>query len=252
MVGLVFDDAEVVIGTDSPAIRRRGARHPAEAVALRGAGVRRGDNGPRCPVPVLDERLVIEAITIGADGPAIRRRSARHPAEASGVGRGDDGPCCPVPMLDERAADGPAIRRRSARHIREEVVLRSARVGRADDGPRCPVPMLDQRLVNAAHAAGAIVANSPAIRRRSARHIKEEVVLRGAGVGRDDDGPRWPSRSERRARRRSRGIAPQWDSTAKSRSARRAGRGGFHPARRIRSEAKRCQQNAGRAKSKSD
>src|SRR5436190_17901367 len=145
VVGLVFDDAVVVIVADGPAIRRRSARHPAELVVLRGARVGRGDDGPRCPVPVLDERLVIDADTIAADGPAIRGRSARYPTESAAVGRGDDGPGGSVPMLDE-VADGPAIRRRSARHIKEVVILPGAGVRRGDDRPRCPVPMLDERL----------------------------------------------------------------------------------------------------------
>jgi len=150
-------------------------------------------------------------------------------------------------MLDE-VADGPAIRRRSARYTKEVVFLRGARVGRADDGPCCPVPMLDERLADV--AGDEILANSPAIRRRSARHPKEVVGVRG--VRRADDRPRWPSRSERHARRRSRGIALQWDSMVidKNRSASRAGRGGFHPARWIRGEAEHRQQNADRAKSK--
>ena len=101
-------------------------------------------------------------------------------------------------------ADSPAIRRRSTRHI-TEVVLRAGGVRRGDDGPRCPVPMLDERL--AAMAGDDIVADSPAIRGRSARHIKEVVVVRCARVGRGDDGPRWSCRSERRARCRGRDAA---------------------------------------------
>src|SRR5205823_10139890 len=95
---------------DSPAIRRRSTRHITEVV-LRAAGVRRGDDGPRCPVPMLDERppAADGAGVIVTDSPAIRRRSARHPTEfvaLRSVGRGDDGPRCPVPMLDERPVEG--------------------------------------------------------------------------------------------------------------------------------------------------
>src|SRR4029077_11895886 len=129
-----------------PAIRRRSARYPKEVMGVPGAGVRRGDDGPRCPVPMLGERLA----AVVADGPAIRRRSTRHITEAGelrGGGGGGDGPRCPAPMLGERlaavVADGPAIRRRSARYPKE--VVRPHGIGRGDDGPRCPVPMLDQR-----------------------------------------------------------------------------------------------------------
>src|SRR5262249_9518513 len=72
--GMVFGGAGEVTA-DGPAIRRRSVRYPKEVVGVAGAGVRRGDNGPRCPVPVLGERV---AEGILADGPAIRRRSARH------------------------------------------------------------------------------------------------------------------------------------------------------------------------------
>ena len=98
--------------------------------------------------------------------------------------------------------------------------MRGARVGRPDDGPGCPVPVFDDRLV--VEVVGEIVADGPAIRRRSARHSIELVFLRGAGVRRANDGPRWSCRSERHARRR------------------------------IRGEAEHCEQNADRAKSKSD
>src|SRR5205823_1276114 len=151
--------------------------------------LRRHDRG----IP-LDERVVdvVVIVEIVADGPAIRRRSARHPIEVvlnRGVGgRGDDGPRWTIPTLGERlqgvaggeVADGPAIRGRSARYPTE-----GYGVGRGDNGPRCPVPMLDQRLASA-------VADGPAIRRRSARHPAELVVICGARVGRGDDGPRCP------------------------------------------------------------
>ena len=83
------------VGADGPAIRGRSARHIIEVVVLRGVG--RGDDGPRCPVPMLDERVAglvfDDAGVIGADGPAIRRRSARYPTEVvvlrgARVGRG--------------------------------------------------------------------------------------------------------------------------------------------------------------------
>src|SRR5262249_54014167 len=75
----------------------------------------------------LDERMVDAVIVeVIADGPAIRRRSARYPSEVvvpRSVGRVDDGPSCPVPMLGERlvgiVADSPAIRRRSTCHLTE-------------------------------------------------------------------------------------------------------------------------------------
>src|SRR5262249_37374118 len=117
--GVVFGGAGEVVA-DGPAIRRRSARYSKKVVEVPGAGVRRGNDGPRCPVPMLDQRLA-EGILAG--GPAIRRRSARHIKElvvlgGARVGRVDDGPRCPVPMLDERlaevavavGADGPAVR----------------------------------------------------------------------------------------------------------------------------------------------
>src|SRR5205823_4766688 len=141
---------------DGPAIRGRIARYTKEAVGLRDTGVGRGDDGPRCPVPMLGERVGdVGVVPIPADGPAIRRRSARYTIESvglrdTGVGRGDDGPRCPVPMLAGHvgdvggvtvAADGPAIRRRSARYTIESVGLRGTCVGRGDEGPGCPVPV---------------------------------------------------------------------------------------------------------------
>src|SRR5205814_8822740 len=100
-------------------------------------------------------------------------------------GRGDDGPRCAVPMLDE-VAGGPAIRRRSTRHITEA----GAGVRRDDDGPPCAVPMFDERMWDGVveDAAGVVLADGPAVRRRSAGYPREAVEpLRGAGVGRVDD-----------------------------------------------------------------
>src|SRR5438552_19189770 len=87
-------------------------------------------------------------------------------------------------------ADGPAVRGRYARHAIEEVVLEGAGAGRADDRPRGPVPALDQGLRKAAVVDGE--ADGPTLGRRHARHAKEVVPLRSAGVGRADDGPRGP------------------------------------------------------------
>src|ERR1043166_7561854 len=47
-----------VVPADGPAVGRRHARHGVEVVVLRGVGVGRADDGPRGPVPPLDERLV--------------------------------------------------------------------------------------------------------------------------------------------------------------------------------------------------
>jgi len=194
-------------GADGPTIRGRSARHPVKGVVRRGGRVvGRGGDGPSCPVPVFDERLD-DAVAAGvskkgvADGPAIRGRIARYTKEAvglrdTGVGRGDDGPRCPVPMLGERVgdvgvvpipADGPAIRRRRARYPIESVGLRGTCVGRGDEGPGCPVPVCGERVEDV--VGGAIVADGPAIRRRSARYTKGYVFLRDVG---QDDGPSCP------------------------------------------------------------
>ena len=62
-------------------------------------------------------------------------------------------------------ADGPAVRRRPARHAIEQVALRSAGVGGGDDGPRGPVPALDQGLIEVAAGVDDVVADGPAVRR---------------------------------------------------------------------------------------
>ncbi len=165
-----------------------------EEVVLRSAGVGRADDGPRVPVPALDQGLRSEVVgVVVADGPALRRRHARHAIEvvvlrSAGVGRGDDGPRGPVPALDQGligaavvvVADGPALRCRHARHGKEVVVLRGAGVGRGDDGPRGPVPALDQGLNR--QDAVVVVADGPALRGRHARHATEVVVL-APGLG---------------------------------------------------------------------
>jgi hypothetical protein len=84
---------------DRPAIRRRRARHPRENVVASGSDVGRRNEGPRGPVPVLDEGL--DSLIVGviaSDGPAVGLGDARHAVEkvlclrAAEVGRGDDRP----------------------------------------------------------------------------------------------------------------------------------------------------------------
>ncbi len=165
----------MVVVADGPALRGRHARHATEVVVVRGAGIGRADDGPRGPLPALDQGLIGAAVVVGADGPAIRCRHARHAIEVvglrgAGVGRTDDGPRGSVPALDQGlndaavvvVADGPAVRWRRARHAGEEVPIRSVGVGRADDGPRGPVPALDQGPRNGALVG--VVADGPALR----------------------------------------------------------------------------------------
>ena len=130
---------------------------------------------------MLRKREADTTVVVVADGPAVRRRHARHAIEevmlgGAGAGRVDDGPGGPIPALDQGLrkaagvdgeADGPTLGRRHARHAKEEVPLRSAGVGRVDDGPRGPVPALDQGLIHAAlnGIAGEIVADGPAVGR---------------------------------------------------------------------------------------
>src|SRR5207302_945849 len=95
-------------------------------------------------------------------------------------------------VFAERGADGPTIRGRSARHPVKGVVRRGGRVvGRGDDGPSCPVPVFDERVDDAVVAGVSKkgVADSRAIRRRSARYTKGYVFLRDVG---QDDGPSCP------------------------------------------------------------
>jgi hypothetical protein len=49
-------------------------------------------------------------------------------------------------LVGNRVAEGPAVRRRSARHATQAVGVRSADVWRGDDGPRGPIPALDEGL----------------------------------------------------------------------------------------------------------
>ena len=113
-----------------------------ELVVHRGAVVGRGDDGPRGPVPFLDECPEIVAVGVVARGPAIRRRRAGHAVEEvvlldAGVGRANDGPRTPVPLLDQRLpviaaetdANGPALRRRCAGHAVEDIRQVAASVG---------------------------------------------------------------------------------------------------------------------------
>src|SRR3989442_8236202 len=120
-------DITVVVVADGPAVRRRHTRHAIEVVVLEGAGAGGADDGPRGPVPALDERLRKTAVVNGE-------------------------------------ADRPTLGRRHARHAKEVVALCSAGVGRTDDGPRGPIPPLDQGLIIATlnGVAGEVVADSPA------------------------------------------------------------------------------------------
>ena len=73
---LVSDVAIDIIGTDGPAIRRRCAGYIIEVVPLIRISVRRGNNRPRGPAPMLNQRLKVGTVIVVTDGPAIRRRCA--------------------------------------------------------------------------------------------------------------------------------------------------------------------------------
>jgi hypothetical protein len=138
---------------DGPAVGRRRARNAKEDVVLHGPGVGRADDGPRGPVPVLDQSLIGvaggAAGVVIADGPAVGRGRARHASKeicpcGIGVGRGSDAPRRPVPVHDDGlkdgggrlvVPDGPAVRRRRARHAVQVVLPRCGGVGRIDYGP---------------------------------------------------------------------------------------------------------------------
>src|SRR5205814_138646 len=135
-------------------------------------------------VPFNDEAAnhnVVSRLNKAARGDVIKlRRHDRHdriPLDKRLVG-----------VFAERGADGPTIRGRSARHPVKGVVRRGGRVvGRGDDGPGWPVPVRVERVEDV--VGGAAVADSPAIRRRSARYTKGYVFLRDVG---QDDGPSCP------------------------------------------------------------
>src|SRR5439155_24129366 len=78
-------------------------------------------------------------------------------------------------------ADGPAVRRRHARHAIEEVMLGGAGAGRVDDGPGGPVPALDESLIKAAGVDRE--ADGPADGRRGARQRGGDVPGGSAGGG---------------------------------------------------------------------
>src|SRR5581483_6290333 len=139
----------VVVVADGPAIRRRQTLDIVEGIP-RLACVGRADDGPRGPIPALDQGL-------------------------------DDEWAVWIP----ETADRPAIRVRRALDAIKVVVMSRARVGRADDGPRGPIPMLDQGLVEAVVVR--VVTDCPAIRLREARQAIEKVVLCGTGTGRADN-----------------------------------------------------------------
>src|SRR5438477_52056 len=62
--------AVVVKVAHGPTLRRRCAGYAPEEVALRRAGVGRGDDCPRGPVPLLDQRLSVGGVVVVvADGP---------------------------------------------------------------------------------------------------------------------------------------------------------------------------------------
>src|SRR5438034_996797 len=69
------------IVADGPAVRRRCARRAEEIVSLRETSARRIDDGPRGPIPPLDERLINAAGDVVADRPAVRHRRAGHATE---------------------------------------------------------------------------------------------------------------------------------------------------------------------------
>ena len=127
----------VCVVARSPALRRRRVCYSEELADLRSARVRRADNRPQGPVPLLDECLIEKAaVCVVPHGRAIRRRGACHRSEViilhrTGVGRGDNGPHKAVPVLNERLIVGyssivtnsPAVGGRNARHAQEIVVV---------------------------------------------------------------------------------------------------------------------------------
>src|SRR5438105_14922200 len=91
---------EFAAASNGPALRRRRAGHGPEAVVgspiYTARGIRRADDGPRAPVPVLDQGAV-GAAEVPADGPAVGRRCARDAVHgvvvsAGSTRRADDGP----------------------------------------------------------------------------------------------------------------------------------------------------------------
>src|SRR6266404_6524704 len=83
--------------------------------------------------------------------------------------------------------DGPALRCRNTRHAMEFIVLISAGVRRSNNCPGGSVPLLDHCLVDASTGRRIVVANRPAVRRRSAGHASEEAAT--AGVWRTKERP---------------------------------------------------------------
>src|SRR5438105_13351296 len=87
-----------IVIANRPAIRPRKARHAFKAIIEADAVVRRTNNSPRSPVPMLDQGLKpalvrnwVAWIEIVADRPAIRRGLAAHPIQtiiylSAGVG----------------------------------------------------------------------------------------------------------------------------------------------------------------------
>src|SRR5438477_9507432 len=89
--------------------------------------------------------------------------------------------------------DGPAVRRRTARHAMKFVVLVGAGVRRGNNCPGSSVPLLDHCLVDASTGRRIIVADRPALRSRSAGHASQEAASAGIGRGenRPASSPRW-------------------------------------------------------------
>src|SRR5207253_2514970 len=127
------------------------ARHASEPVA-EVAVAWRGDDRPGCPVPPLDQRLVVggRGVAAATDGPAARPRSACHALEA---------------VVRWTAAD--------------------QNIGRADDRPRGPIPLHAERLIGGAgKIIPSVFADGPALRRGCACHSREmDVVIVGSGGG---------------------------------------------------------------------
>ena len=178
----------------------RDAKEEAGRARLVGAG----HDGPRGPVPLLDEGLIGAGPENGPDGRTGRDGGARDPLQpvlycSARVGAGHDGPRGPVPLLDEVlrrrcgtfvGAYGSARGGGGARDAVEVVDLSRAGVRTRHDGPRCPVPLLDERLIGA--AIRVVGADGRAHGVRGARDPGEEVVLGAAQVGTGHDGPRRP------------------------------------------------------------